>query len=525
MLHAGIKVVKKVVKVLFVFLIFLLFFLAQVINLGTSWAKTNYNYSSFDEILYTLGTSVTTASEGVLEEFFQSNVFPPLKITLCILVVFLIIYILYRIMFKNSTILLNLQLFRKKFSIKINLIVPIICAFSIFSLFTLGNSISYAMDELYINEYLDANTKTSSFFEKEYVHPKDVSLKWPKKKRNLIYIFLESMESTYADTEHGGAFDVNYIPELTDLAEDNTNFSSTEDVGGATMLNGSSWTMGGIVAETAGIPIKTVFGPNSEQSYENGLVNGAWSLGDILKEEGYHQSIMVGSDLDFGGRKTYFTGHGNFDIYDYYTAIDDDVIDDDYYVFWGLEDNKLFDWAKDELEKLSEEEEPFNFMMLTVDTHAPDGYTDDSCENKYDDKYLNSIACSSEQVTEFIEWIQDQDFYDNTTIVLTGDHISMNNYSFDDIPKDYERGVYNVYINSLVDTDNNKNREFSTFDYYPTTLASLGVKIKGNRLGLGTNLFSNKKTLSEKYGSSHVNEELKKKSSYYDSCINFNQCK
>ena len=129
------------------------------------------------------------------------------------------------------------------------------------------------------------------------------------------------------------------------------------------------------------------------------------------------------------------------------------------------------------------------------------------------------------QLGEFIEWIQDQDFYDNTTVILAGDHLSMNTTSFNNLPEGYERRVYNVYLNSAVDTDNTKNRDFTTFDYYPTTLAALGVKIQGDRLGLGTNLFSDKKTLSEKYGNDYIDQELRKKSTYYDACINLGQCK
>ena len=87
-----------------------------------------------------------------------------------------------------------------------------------------------------------------------------------------------------------------------DLAEDNINFSPNDDVGGAYMVTGTTWTMGGMIAETAGVPIKNVFGANDERSYENGFVHGAVSLGDILKDEGYRQYIMVGSDLEFGGR-------------------------------------------------------------------------------------------------------------------------------------------------------------------------------------------------------------------------------
>lgn len=51
---------------------------------------------------------------------------------------------------------------------------------------------------------------------------------------------------------------------------------------------------------------------------------------------------------------------------------------------------------------------------------------------------------------------------------------------------------------------------------FPTTLASLGVEIEGNRLGLGTNLFSNEKTLIEKYGIKYVNKELAYNSSFYN---------
>jgi len=51
---------------------------------------------------------------------------------------------------------------------------------------------------------------------------------------------------------------------------------------------------------------------------------------------------------------------------------------------------------------------------------------------------------------------------------------------------------------------------------YPTTLAALGVKIEGDRLALGTNLFSGKKTLTEEYGYEFLDDELLKYSVFYD---------
>ena len=90
---------------------------------------------------------------------------------------------------------------------------------------------------------------------------------------------------------------------------------------------------------------------------------------------------------------------------------------------------------------------------------------------------------------------------------------------YDDIDKNYTRSVYNVFINSRVKSDTTKNRMFSSMDIYPTTLASLGVKIDGDRLGLGTNMYSNKKTLMEELGYKYVSNELKKRSSFYDNYI------
>ena len=53
-------------------------------------------------------------------------------------------------------------------------------------------------------------------------------------------------------------------------------------------------------------------------------------------------------------------------------------------------------------------------------------------------------------------------------------------------------------------------------DIFPTTLACIGARIEGNRLGLGTNLFSEEQTLAEKYGYKNMFEEMDKKSVFYD---------
>ena len=55
---------------------------------------------------------------------------------------------------------------------------------------------------------------------------------------------------------------------------------------------------------------------------------------------------------------------------------------------------------------------------------------------------------------------------------------------------------------------------------FPTTLAAMGVKIEGDRLALGVNLFSDEQTLTEQYRRKGLDKELMKKSKFYDMLIN-----
>ena len=117
-------------------------------------------------------------------------------------------------------------------------------------------------------------------------------------------------------------------------------------------------------------------------------------------------------------------------------------------------------------------------------------------------------------LNDFITWIQSKDFYQDTVIVITGDHHTMQE-NFYKIDKNYTRTIYNAIINSDTKYITNKNRIFTTMDMFPTTLAAIGANIEGERLGLGTNLFSDKKTIPEEIGLDNFNNELKKKSKYY----------
>jgi phosphoglycerol transferase len=312
---------------------------------------------------------------------------------------------------------------------------------------------------------------------------------------------------------------------MTQIAKDNISFSQSDLLEGASVAPTCGWTIAGLVAQTSGLPLKLFSRAknisNSMNQYEY-FLPGATSLGDILEENGYRNYFLAGSNFTFGGRRNYFTQHGNYSIWDYLTAKEEGKIPEDYKVWWGFEDQKLYSYAKEQLLEIAADDQPFNYTMLTVDTHHQNGYLCQICPDYFDDQYANVWACASLQVNDFVEWIKQQDFYENTTIIITGDHCSMDSdfygeYTYEKYNGETVRKVYNAIINSPVTPVQEKNRSFVTLDFFPTALASLGVEIPGNRLGLGTNLFSDQQTLAEEYGYDYFFEELNKKSNFYNS--------
>ena len=467
--------------------------LSVLLALSVRWMFATWTNLSMDELVYHLTAPLDGTNTDMIWDYVRVCAVPT------ILVIFFLILILIA--------------WRKKE--KVHLFRGIINLVALVGIIVM---LGYTWTELGVGDYLKDQNTESKFIEDEYVDPTDVEVVFPEQKRNLIYIFLESMETTYSDVDDGGAFDENVIPELTEIAQTNEDFSGADPkLNGGYSLAGTTWTMGAMFAQTSGLPLNISISAN-DMDTQDSFFPGVTTLGDILSDAGYTQTLLIGSEAQFGGRKLYFQEHGNYEMEDYSYAIENGLIPSDYKVWWGYEDQKLFEFAKEKLLQLSQGDEPFNLTMLTVDTHFEDGYVCEQCPTEYDTQYSNVMACSSRQVGEFLKWIQQQDFYENTTIVIGGDHPTMDSDYCAEIDQEgnYDRRVFTAYINAAAYAQDQQERTYSTFDNFPTTLAALGVQIDGDRLGLGTNLFSGTKTLLEEFGNSKVNAELKKKSEFIE---------
>ena len=462
--------------------------LASLLAFSAKWMFKTWTNLTMDELVYHLTAPLEGTNTDMIKDYCNECAVPVILILGCIL-------------FAIAANRKHTGILKK---------IAIVCSAG--AVAVTGITVGVTWNGLDVSNYMKGQSTYSTFIDDNYVDPSSVNITFPEQKRNLIYIFLESMEMTYADKENGGAFKQNVIPELTQLAQENEDFSGKSNkLNGGYSMPGTTWTMGAMFGQTSGLPLNISIDGNSMDTQDS-FFPGITTLGDILQNEGYSQTLLIGSEATFGGRKLYFTDHGQYDIMDYDYAHDNGLIPEDYKVWWGYEDEKLFGFAKEKLLELSQQDNPFNLTMLTVDTHFEDGYVCDICPDTFgDNQYANVMACSSRQVKEFVDWVQQQDFAADTTIVISGDHPTMDSDFCEDVDKDYERRVYTTYINADAEKQTEKKRKYTIFDDFPTTLSAMGAQIEGDRLGLGTNLFSAKETLSEKEGvTAEYNKMLKK---------------
>lgn len=481
-------------------------FLCLVILFAAIWIRRSFGKVSIASVLFT----IQFAQEG----FTTGDIID--GVVNCLILPVVLTFVISRLVFlsfnrKYTSYTLRNADVKVELNLKKRIVLPIagfICVLSIVLTLVI----------LPIIQYVKSLGVETMIYDEHYVFPTSEVVRFPEKKRNLVYIYLESMENTYSDKQNGGAFDDNYIPNLTELAlsDGNISFSNSDKLGGASVFSdGMGYTMGAFVSSTTGVPINSPNNLNKRKYKYNSFMPGIRSLEDILHDEGYNQMLIQGSTGYFAGMNLFYGRHENTTFFPYESFVTDKLVPEGYDVFWGVEDIKVYDYAKLQLSELSKKDEPFALTLFTIDTHRPEGYICEKCENEYSEQYANVISCADRQIVEFLDWLRQQDYYENTTVIVVGDHPSMNEVFFSDIG-DYTRTTYNCFINSVADTENENGRIFSTADMLPTTLAAMGAEIEGERLGLGTNLFSGVPTLAEEMGSEELVNELNVKSKFYN---------
>lgn len=345
--------------------------------------------------------------------------------------------------------------------------------------------------------YVRGQFEYSDFYEKNYQQPKLKDFTVNSSSKNVVILFLESMEAGYGDV---------LLKNLSSL---------NRSMGKHYQIYGSNWTTAGMVTALCGVPLDVDVAYNQYDNRYKFLPNLV-CLPDILKHLKYDNYFIYGGSSQFGGVDAFLSQHG---------FAKDKIFDFDYFHrqngknfgnMWGYPDSLVFDLLKQKLLKLQKNKNRFFILSETVNTHYPYEYLDKKCLSKYQD-WRDVVMCSDKQVSNFINWFYQNKLDKNTILLIVSDHLSMDEEISEILnSQKIERKLLNV----LIANKKTKQRHFSSLDIMPTVIEAADISSKSSKIGLGVSLFDEtQKTLIERYGLDKLNEQLQKNSHVYESFL------
>jgi len=310
----------------------------------------------------------------------------------------------------------------------------------------------------------------------------------PDPKLNLVYIYGESLERTYFDN---AAFP-DLTPELGAIKNNSIDYTHTAQ------LPGTDYTIAGMVASQCGIPLFAPFEGNASASMSSFFPQNL-CLGDILKNSGYENHFVQGANLRFAGKDVFLKSHG-FDHLVGAEELKSQVADPAYRNDWGFYDDTVLDEVWKKYETLSKSGKRFSLFTLTVDTHHPDGFISRACDRKrYEiegklNQSFSAVTCSQQNIAALIQKIQASPWYKNTVIVVSSDHLAMNNTAWKYLNKQDRNNLFFVLRGDRPQQDVSGLKR-NTMDNGATVLDILGGD---NFIGLGRSSLSGQ-SLSESF--------------------------
>lgn len=304
------------------------------------------------------------------------------------------------------------------------------------------------------------------------------------KHKNLILLYVESLETTYADPKIWGE----NLNEPLDETFGKTDF-------GIYQVRGTGWTMAGQVASQCGMPL-VPFMKNSMEHRSAPIFSNLNCLGDILKSQSYVQYFYTAPTLAFSGQGKYYYAHG------YNQAFGKDELENigvsaGFETGWdgGVNDDILLEEATKKIVELHSESQKFNVTIMTVDNHASDGFLSPRCEtNKLNPQIAKVIKCTNRFISKFIKNLEREGVFENTVLVIMGDHNFMGTIG------DQGFGTREIYFNYYGDLSNSSKlykNKLNHFDVFPTIIQlALGAKLPTAHLGY--NIFNSQLNVSTK---------------------------
>ncbi|WP_080846324.1 LTA synthase family protein [Cytobacillus gottheilii] len=305
--------------------------------------------------------------------------------------------------------------------------------------------------------------------------------------KNVIYIHLESIQTFLMDYKLHGEEVTPFLNSMT--RDENTLYFD----------NFFHQTAQGKTADAEFILENSLYGLPQGSAFTTKGMNTYQSAPAILGQKGYSSAVFHGNSGTFWNRNEIYKSFGYNHFFDsnYYELNEEDMAD------YGLMDKPFFEQSQSLLESLPQ---PFYTKFITVSHHYPYPLAEDKATiaahttgDKSVDNYFRTARYADEALEEFFNYLKESGLYDNSVIVMYGDHygISSNHTKAMEQVLGHEVGAFEqtglqrvpLFIR-VPGMEGGIDHEYGgQIDLMPTLMHLLGIDTK-DYLQFGTDLLS-----------------------------------
>ena len=277
---------------------------------------------------------------------------------------------------------------------------------------SLMTPIDYALAEN--NEFIEV----SNYVKSNQINPNS-ELFGVAKDQNIIVISLESLQEFAINLEVNGEEVTPFLNQFIQECYYFDNFYQQTSQGKTS--DAEFITENSLYAADRG----SAFYAKSQNQYE--------SLASIFKGQGYYTAVFHANEKEFWNRETMYEALG----FDHFFDESAFLVNEENSFGWGLTDEAFFEQTLDYLKGLPQ---PFYAKLLTLTNHypfeIPEQYqyiSPGETNNEIVNHYITTVRYLDEALKSFITNLKESGLYDNTIIVMYGDHYGLSESYYEDL--------------------------------------------------------------------------------------------
>lgn len=250
------------------------------------------------------------------------------------------------------------------------------------------------------------------------------------KDKNLIIIQLESFQNFLLGLKLDGQ---EITPNLNKLMKDSLYFPNFYQMVGQGNTSDAEF----VVNTSFYIPPRGA----ATMSYVNKVLP---SLPRLLGDNGYQTATFHTNVVEFWNRGELYDSLGFDHYYDRSFFGEDDVF------FFGASDDTLYSKTAEKLKEMDQDEKPFYAQVISMSAHHPFTIPAEKYRMKLPERYegtfvgdyIRSQNYADDALGHFIEELKASGVWDNSIIMIYGDHMGLPIYSLDNDDKELMREIY-----------------------------------------------------------------------------------